>query len=186
MGLVDELTTGELRAAALAFARRVVAENRGIRRVSSLVAPAIDVAAVFTAIRDRVKKESRGYPAPLACIDCIEAAYTKPFAEGLKYEFARFDELMSSSESAALRHVFFAERAAQKIPDLAADTPIMPIKSAAVIGAGTMGGGIAMNFANAGIPVKLLEMRQEASTAASPSSARTTPTPWPRAGSARR
>jgi len=161
MGLADEIASGDLRSAALDFARRVAAENRGIRRLSNLVAPAIDVAAVFTVIRDRVRKEARGYPAPLACVDCIEAAYTKRFSEGLKYEFARFDELMLTTESAALRHLFFAERAAQKIPDVPEDTPSIPIKRAAVIGAGTMGGGIAMTFANAGVPVRLLEMKQE-------------------------
>jgi 3-hydroxyacyl-CoA dehydrogenase len=162
IGLVDEIASGELRTAAVALARRIMAERRGVRRISESTPPKTDVAAAFAFIRDKVKKESRGYPAPLACVDCIEAAFTKPFAEGLKYEFGRFDELMFTAESASLRHLFFAERAAQKIPDVPEDTATLPIKSAAVIGAGTMGGGIAMNFANVGIPVTILEMKQEA------------------------
>jgi 3-hydroxyacyl-CoA dehydrogenase len=84
------------------------------------------------------------------------------FEDGMKFERERFLHLIQTTESKALRHAFFAERVASKVPDVPADTPVRPIKSAAVIGAGTMGGGIAMNFLNAGIPVKLLETRQEA------------------------
>ena len=102
------------------------------------------------------------FPAPLECVEAVAAAVTQKFDEGLKTERELFLELVQTSESKALRHAFFAERAASKIPDVPEDTPKREIKSAAVIGAGTMGGGIAMNFANAGIPVKILEMKQEA------------------------
>jgi 3-hydroxyacyl-CoA dehydrogenase len=162
MGLLDEIASGDLRNAAIAFAKRAIAEGKAVRRVSAMQPAAIDAATVFGMMRARVAKESRGYPAPLACVDCIEAAFTKPFTEGLRYEFQRFDELTLSAESASLRHLFFAERAAAKIPDVPEDTPELPIRKAAVIGAGTMGGGIAMNFANAGIPVTMLEAKQEA------------------------
>src|SRR5881394_1541015 len=111
---------------------------------------------------DEVAKASRGYPAPLEIVACVEAAVTKPFDEGRKFERERFAHLVQTSESAALRHAFFAERQTTKIPDVPEDTPARPIKKAAVIGAGTMGGGIAMNFANAGIPVQVLEMKPEA------------------------
>jgi 3-hydroxyacyl-CoA dehydrogenase len=162
IGLVDEIIEGDLQAGAIAFATRLVAERRGIRRVSEIPVPAMDTGPLFSLVRGQVAKEARGFSAPLKCVDCIEAAVTRPFAEGLAFEFQTFDELMMSTESAALRHVFFAERAAQKIPDVPEDTLLIPIQSAAVVGAGTMGGGIAMNFANAGIPVQLLEMKQEA------------------------
>jgi 3-hydroxyacyl-CoA dehydrogenase len=105
---------------------------------------------------------SGAFPAPLKCVDAVTAAITKTFDEGMDVERQLFLELVQSSESKALRHAFFGERAAGKIPDLPDDTPLRTIKSVAVIGAGTMGGGIAMNFANAGIPVQILEMKQEA------------------------
>jgi 3-hydroxyacyl-CoA dehydrogenase len=98
----------------------------------------------------------------MKCLECVEAAVKKPFEEGMKVEHTLFGELIVSVSSKALRHAFFAERAASKIPDVPEDTPQRPIKTAAVIGAGTMGGGITMNFINAGIPVTLLEMKQEA------------------------
>jgi 3-hydroxyacyl-CoA dehydrogenase len=102
------------------------------------------------------------FPAPLACIEAVAAAVTLPFDEGMAFERQRFMQLMETTASKALRHAFFAERLASKIPDVPADTPTRAIASAAVIGAGTMGGGIAMNFANAGIPVILLETSQAA------------------------
>ena len=98
----------------------------------------------------------------MKCLECVEAAVKKPFDEGMKVEHMLFGELIDSITSKALRHAFFAERAASKIPDVPEDTPQRPIKGAAVIGAGTMGGGITMNFINVGIPVTLLEMKQEA------------------------
>ncbi|HEY2336663.1 MAG TPA: 3-hydroxyacyl-CoA dehydrogenase NAD-binding domain-containing protein, partial [Burkholderiales bacterium] len=113
-------------------------------------------------VREQVAKESKGYPAPLEIVACAEAAATLPFDEGRKQERAGFERLVRGPESQALRHMFFAERQTSKIPDVPEDTPVREVKKAAVIGAGTMGGGIAMNFANAGIPVTLIDMNQAA------------------------
>jgi 3-hydroxyacyl-CoA dehydrogenase len=113
-------------------------------------------------VREQVAKESKGYPAPLEILLCAEAAATLPFDEGRKQERVGFERLMKGPESGALRHMFFAERQTAKIPDVPEDTPVREVKKAAVIGAGTMGGGIAMNFANAGIPVTLIDMNQAA------------------------
>jgi 3-hydroxyacyl-CoA dehydrogenase len=112
--------------------------------------------------RNVVGPLSKGYPAPLKCIEAVAAALSKPFEEGLAIERELFQQLMQTTESKALRHAFFAERAASKIPGLPENTPVRPIRTAAVIGAGTMGGGIAMCFANVGIPVTVLEVKQEA------------------------
>ena len=118
--------------------------------------------AYFQFARNMVKGMSKNFPAPGKCVDAVEAATTKKFDEGMAFEREIFINLMWTPECRALRHLFTAERAASKIPDVPADTPLRDIKSIAVIGAGTMGGGIAMNFLNAGIPVKMLEMKQEA------------------------
>ena len=118
--------------------------------------------AYFQFARNMVKGMSKNFPAPLKCVDAVEAATKNKFAQGLAVERDLFINLMWTSESRALRHLFLAERAASKIPDVPADTPKRAVQSVAVIGAGTMGGGIAMNFLNAGIPVKVLEMKQEA------------------------
>jgi 3-hydroxyacyl-CoA dehydrogenase len=163
LGLVDEVASGDLLEAALALAKRLVAEGKGPRRVRDLKARFEgDAKQFFAETRAAVAKESRGYPAPLEIVACIEAAVTKPFDEGRRFERERFEVLVNSVESKALRHMFFAERQVTKIPDVADDTPTREIRKAAVIGAGTMGGGIAMNFANAGIPVTVIEMKQEA------------------------
>ena len=116
----------------------------------------------FAFARNTVNAVAKNYPAPKKCVDAVEAAVTRRFDDGLAFERACFIELVQTPESRALRHAFFGERAASKIGDVPDDTPLREIKSAAVIGAGTMGGGIAMNFANAGIPVKVLELKQEA------------------------
>ncbi|MCZ8251272.1 MAG: 3-hydroxyacyl-CoA dehydrogenase NAD-binding domain-containing protein [Hylemonella sp.] len=118
--------------------------------------------AYFQFARNMVGGMSKNFPAPLKCVDAVEAATKKKFDEGLAYEREIFINLMWTPECRALRHIFAAERAASKIPDVPEDTPKREIKSVAVIGAGTMGGGITMNFLNAGIPVKMLEMKQEA------------------------
>ena len=118
--------------------------------------------AYFQFARNMVGGMSKNYPAPLKCVDAVKAATTKKFDDGLAEERRLFTELMFTPESLALRHLFMAERAASKIPDVSDDTPKREIKAVAVIGAGTMGGGISMNFLNAGIPVKMLEMKQEA------------------------
>ncbi|HWA13494.1 MAG TPA: 3-hydroxyacyl-CoA dehydrogenase NAD-binding domain-containing protein [Burkholderiales bacterium] len=162
-GLVDEVVTGDLRAAALSFANKLLKEGQGVRRASALTAAVEgDPAAFFAAARSRIAKAWRGYPAPLAICACVEAATSMPFGKGVNFERQQFEKLVKTDESRALRHLFFAERQVSKIPDVPDDTPVREIKSAVLIGAGTMGGGIAMNFANAGIPVKVLEVSQEA------------------------
>ena len=163
LGIVDSLVEGDLLQAGIAFAEKIVAEGKPIRRIRDMKVSVPGVAAVFWPMaRKEVEKQSRGFPAPLKCFDCVEDAAKLPYDEGYKNERTRFMELMTTTESASLRHAFFAEREANKIPDVPDSTATIPIKSAAVIGAGTMGGGITMNFANAGIPVKMLEMKQEA------------------------
>ncbi|MGB5096659.1 MAG: 3-hydroxyacyl-CoA dehydrogenase, partial [Porticoccaceae bacterium] len=136
-------------------------EKRGVKRASAL--PVAPVAADFFANYEAgIARRLRGFKAPFHIIKAVQAAAELPFAEGMKREAELFQELMTSSESRAQRHVFFAEREVAKIPGLPKDTAQREIKTAAVIGAGTMGGGIAMNFANAGIPVTLLEINREA------------------------
>src|SRR5262245_33035983 len=162
-GLVDELVQGDLLEGALAFANKVLQEKRPLRRIRDMKAQLDgDPKAFFAQVREQVAKESKGYPAPLEIVACAEAAATLPFDEGRKQERVGFARLMQGNESKALRHMFFAERQTSKIPDVPEDTPVREVKKAAVIGAGTMGGGIAMNFANAGIPVTLIDMNQAA------------------------
>src|SRR2546427_24098 len=117
---------------------------------------------VFANFRKSVARQTRGFRAPENIVKAVEAAVSLPFETGLKRERELFVELLNSPESKAQRYFFFAEREAAKIPDVPADTPAKEIKKAAVIGAGTMGGGIAMNFANVGIPVTVVEVQQEA------------------------
>ena len=112
--------------------------------------------------RNTVKAMAGPFPAPLECVETVAASVTMKFEDGMKFERERFMHLIQTTESKALRHAFFAERVASKVPDVPADTPVRAIRQAAVVGAGMMGGGIAMNFLNAGIPVKLLETKQEA------------------------
>ena len=162
-GLLDELVQGDLVAGAVAFARKVVAENRGLRRLRDEKAKVEgDTAAFFAEAKKKVAKESRGFPAPPKIVDCVEAAARLPIDEGLRFERAAFDALVLTPESRAMRHAFFAERAASKIPDVPDSTRTIEIRKVAIIGAGTMGGGIGMAFANAGFPVTLLEVKQEA------------------------
>jgi 3-hydroxyacyl-CoA dehydrogenase len=163
LGLVDEIVQGDLLEGALAFTKKLVEENKKPRRIREMAAKLEgDPEAFFAKVRDQVGKESRGYPAPLEIVACAAAAATLPFDEGRKVERERFNRLVNTSESKALRHMFFAERQTSKIPGVPEDTPIREVKKAAVIGAGTMGGGIAMCFANAGIPVTLVDTTQEA------------------------
>ncbi|HUP29428.1 MAG TPA: enoyl-CoA hydratase-related protein, partial [Usitatibacter sp.] len=158
--LVDAVIEGDLLAGAVAFARDV-AVRLGVKRLRdrSVTPPAADF---FAQAREKVAKARGGLAAPQRCIDAVEASISKPFEEGLRYERELFLALMDSTESKAMRHAFFAERAASKIPGVAPDTPVRRVEKVAVIGAGTMGGGIAMSFVNAGIPVVLLEMKQDA------------------------
>ncbi len=146
---------------ALAFALSV-ADARPLPLVRNLPCKHPNGDAYFGFARNMVRGMAKNFPAPLKCVDAVEAATKKKFADGLMVERELFINLMWTPESRALRHLFMAERAASKIPDVPQDTPQRAIQSVAVIGAGTMGGGIAMNFLNAGIPVKLLEMKQDA------------------------
>lgn len=146
---------------ALAFARSV-AGTRPLPLVRNMPSRHPLGDAYFQFARNMVKGMAKNLPAPVKCVDAVEASTKKKFDEGMAYEREIFTNLMFTPESRALRHIFVAERAASKIPDVPEDTPQREIKSVAVIGAGTMGGGITMNFLNAGIPVTILEMKQEA------------------------
>ena len=162
-GLIDEVIAGDLLQGALAFARKVVAESRPLRKLrDEKVRLAGDAAAFFAEAKKRVAKESRGFPSPPKIVECVEAAVNLPFDEGTRFERARYEELVESTESKAMRHAFFAERTAAKIPDVPESTPVREIRKVAIVGAGTMGGGIGMAFVNAGFPVTLLEVKQEA------------------------
>jgi 3-hydroxyacyl-CoA dehydrogenase len=160
-GLVDAIVEGDLLEEGIKFAKSVVGKpfTRVRDRKPQLEG---DPKAFFAAVREEVAKASKGYPAPLKIVECIEAAATKPFDEGRKIERDNFTFLVNSTESAALRHMFFSERQTSKIPDVPEDTPTREVKKAAVLGAGTMGGGITMSLANAGIPVTMIDMKQEA------------------------
>jgi 3-hydroxyacyl-CoA dehydrogenase len=160
--LIDAFVEGDLLEGAVAFAEKVVAENRKATLLRDLPVRYPNAEGFFEFARGAVGAVSKGYPAPLKALEAVAASAAQPFEEGLRTERELFLQLIDSPESKALRHAFFAERAASKIPDVPEDTPTRPVRSAAVIGAGTMGGGIAMNFANAGIPVALLEVKQEA------------------------
>ena len=146
---------------ALAYARSV-ADARPLPLVRNMPCKHPLGDAYFQFARNMVKGMAKNFPAPAKCVDAVEAATKKKFDDGMVFEREIFTALMFTPESRAMRHLFIAERAASKIPDVPDDTPKREIKSVAVIGAGTMGGGIAMNFLNAGIPVKMLEMKQEA------------------------
>jgi len=159
--LFDEIIDGDLLQGALAFANRI-ADIRPLPKVRDIKIDYPNYEAFLQFSRNTVKAMAGPFPAPLKCVEAVAAAVTKKFDDGIQFERSLFIELVQTTESKALRHAFFGERAASKIPDVPEDTPTRAIKSAAVIGAGTMGGGIAMNFANAGIPVKILEMKQEA------------------------
>jgi 3-hydroxyacyl-CoA dehydrogenase len=163
LGLIDEIVQNDLLDSALQFTKRILNEGKPLRRIRDLKAKLDgDPKVFFARVREQVAKESRGYPAPLEIVACAEAAATRPFDEGRTFERERFDVLVSTPESKALRHAFFAERQTSKIPDVPEDTPVRAVKQAAVVGAGTMGGGIAMCFANAGIPVTLVDTTREA------------------------
>ncbi|MBV9509429.1 MAG: 3-hydroxyacyl-CoA dehydrogenase, partial [Caulobacteraceae bacterium] len=153
------------RAGAVAFARKVLTEGRPLKKVrdsDDKVAAARGKPEVFANFRKANARKFRGFMAPEYNIRCIEAAVNEPFEQGMQTEQKLFRVLLDSPESAAQRYTFFAERQIAKIPGLAADTPQIPIKTVGVIGAGTMGGGIAMNFANIGVPVTIVDMSQEA------------------------
>ncbi len=162
--IVDELFEGDLVDAGLAYARRLLQEGRGVRRSGEQTRglEGTDNAALIAARHAEVVKRSPGLFSPLRCIAAVEAATRLPLAEGLERERELFLECLNSPQRAALVHAFFAERQAAKIADLPVDTRPREIRTAAVIGGGTMGVGIALCFANAGVPVKLLEVGDEA------------------------
>jgi 3-hydroxyacyl-CoA dehydrogenase len=165
MGVIDEIVEGDLRAATIAFAARVVAEGRPLVKVrdrTRLIDEAARRPELFQAARNHYARIKRGFLAPQHCISAIQATTEMEFDAGMRRERELFTELMESDQSAAQRHFFFAERQANKISDIPPNTPRRPINQVAIVGAGTMGGGIAMNFANAGIPVVLLDSNREA------------------------
>jgi 3-hydroxyacyl-CoA dehydrogenase len=159
--LFDQVIEGDLMTGALAFAASV-ADTRPLPLVRNLKASHPNAEAYFQFARNMVKGMAKNFPAPLRCLDAVAAATKMKFEDGLAFEREQFVFLMMTPESKALRHAFFGERAASKIPDVPEDTPVREINKVGVIGAGTMGGGISMNFLNAGVPVVILEMKQEA------------------------
>ena len=163
--LFDKITGSDVLGDALAFAETVIAKHADgspLPRVRDLKARHAEPDAYFQFARNMVAAQAKHFPAPLRCLEAVAASVYKPFDEGIKAEREGFLALMMTPESKALRHAFFAERATSKIPDVPEDTPKRDIRKVAVIGAGTMGGGISMNFLNAGIPVVILEMKQDA------------------------
>jgi 3-hydroxyacyl-CoA dehydrogenase len=166
MSLVDEIVEeGKLREGAVAFAHKIAAEGRPLKKVrdsNDKVEAARGHPELFESFRKANARKFRGFVAPEYNIRCVEAAVNQPFEEGLKTERRLFGELMSGSQSAAQRYAFFAERQANKIPDVPDDTATIPVNKVGIIGAGTMGGGIAMNFINVGIPVTIVEVKQDA------------------------
>jgi 3-hydroxyacyl-CoA dehydrogenase len=162
-GIVDRIIEGELLAGAIAFAREISGKPASkTRDRNNKLGSADENAAIFATARENARKKQRNLLAPLAAIDAVEAATKLPFPEGSQKEQELFTKCLFSDQSKALIHVFFGEREVAKIPDVAKETAVIPVNSAAVVGAGTMGGGIAMVFANAGIPVLLKETDQAA------------------------
>ena len=159
--LLDRLIEGDLLDGAVAFAREV-ADARPLPRVRDLKASHPNPDGYFQFARNTVRAMAKHFPAPVRCVDCVEQSTKAKFDDGMVYERTAFLALMTTPECKALRHAFFGERAASKIPDVPEDTPVRRIEKVAVIGAGTMGGGISMNFLNAGIPVTILETGREA------------------------
>jgi 3-hydroxyacyl-CoA dehydrogenase len=159
--LFDRMIDGDLMEGALAFAAEI-ADARPLPRVRDIRAKYPNSDAYFQFARNTVRAMAKNFPAPVKCVDCVEQAVKSKFEDGMRFERENFAALMMTPESKALRHAFFAERAASKIADIPDDTQSRPINKVAIIGAGTMGGGIAMNFLHAGLPVVILEMKQEA------------------------
>jgi 3-hydroxyacyl-CoA dehydrogenase len=163
LGLVDRLIDGDLLAGAVAFAREIAGKpSLKTRERTEKLGAAAENTAIFAAARTAAAKKQRGLKAPLAAIDAVEAATKLPFEQGCQAEAKLFNECLFSAQSKALIHVFFGEREVGKIPDVPRETPVIPVNRVAVVGSGTMGGGIAMVFANAGIPVLLKDVEQAA------------------------
>jgi 3-hydroxyacyl-CoA dehydrogenase len=165
LGLIDRLIDGDLLAGAISFAREIAdkpAPKTRERNYNDKQGIAADTAAIFSAARDTARKKQRGLIAPLAAIDAVEASTKLPFDQGCEAEAKIFTECLFSDQSKALIHIFFGEREVAKIPDIPKETPVLPINRVAVVGSGTMGGGIAMVFANAGTPVLLKDVDEAA------------------------
>jgi 3-hydroxyacyl-CoA dehydrogenase len=164
MGLVDEIIAADdLKAGAIEYGKGLVESGAPLKRIRDItIDPATVEPGFFDAARKRLARRARGQIAQDKIVSCLEAAVNLPMDEGLQRERELFRELVTSPESAAMRHIFFAERLAAKIKDLSRDTPRREVNKVAIIGGGTMGGGIAMCFANVGIPVLMLEIDDEA------------------------
>ncbi len=164
-GLIDKLANNDdLLNDAISFAKEIIKENRPLKKVRDIdekVKAARGNDELFQNFRKSIERKTRGFLAPEYNIQCIEAAVNKPFDEGIKVERDLFIKLISGNQSAAQRYFFFAQRQVAKIPDIPKETELLDINKVGIIGAGTMGGGIAMNFANAGIPVTIIEQNQE-------------------------
>lgn len=159
--LIDQLAEDSLLAEAIDYAKRLRAEGAAPRKLSALAVADTNRRAVLDAARERTSASAAHYPALAWIIDCLEVAATKPFDEGIIIEREYFLALRDTSTHRALRHAFVAERQSSKVPDITSDTPSRAINRVAIVGAGTMGRGISMNFLNAGIPVTVLDSRQE-------------------------
>lgn len=161
VGLIDKIIDGDLRTGALAWTNSLVKSGATVRRSSELPAPEYD-ASIFADYRAAFEKRARGQVAPARIVSAVEAAATMPYKDGVQVERRAFMECLDSPQSAGMRHVFFAERQASKVDGLAKDTPLREIQHVGIVGGGTMGGGIAMSFANAGMTVTMIEINDEA------------------------
>jgi 3-hydroxyacyl-CoA dehydrogenase len=162
-GIIDRLMEGDLLSGAVEFAREIADKPAPkTRERSEKLGTASENAPLFAAVRENIRRRQRGHKAPLAAVDAMEAATKFPFEEGCRIEQSLFRECLFSDQSKALIHVFFSEREVAKIPDVPKETPVLPVRRAAVVGSGTMGGGIAMVLANSGVPVLLKEVDQPA------------------------
>jgi 3-hydroxyacyl-CoA dehydrogenase len=163
LGIVDDVASGDVRTGAIAFARQVVAKNCGPRRISAMTVTGdpTENKKLIDDCRAKLQKTARGLLAPFHCLESVANAVSLPFDQGWKHEAEISRIAMASNESRSLVHAFFAERQVTKIPDIPGDIVLRPINKVAIIGAGTMGGGIAMSFANAGMPVTVIEVSQD-------------------------
>lgn len=160
--LFDEIVSGNLQRAALGFAERLISEVRASRRLRDVEPPRENAQTILAVARGQALESSRGLPAPLKCVEAVAATINGSFDEGMRLERRLFEALLDTPESKALRHMFNAERAAARIPGIPSDTPTRPIRKVGIVGAGTMGSGIAMNFLSASLPVVMLETSAEA------------------------
>jgi 3-hydroxyacyl-CoA dehydrogenase len=163
-GLIDELVDGDIIQGAIAFAKKIIATGSArpkLRERADKIAAATSEPNLFVDYEKNLPAKQRAFESPFRCIKAVKAAVERPYPEALDIEWELFSEAILSEQSLAQRHVFFAEREVAKIPDVPKETPLIPIKKVGIIGAGTMGGGIAMCFISAGIPVVLIEQKQE-------------------------